>query len=136
MSITRRDFLNGVALTIGSALTPLHQLKAQNIFLSQSSYYPPTLTGMRGSHPGSFETAHKLGREGKKFDTDSLSISEKYDYVIVGAGLSGLAAAFSIREKKPKATILMNEIDTRYFLFSTKLEAQTVPSHISCVQLN
>ena len=29
-------------------------------------YYPPTLTGMRASHKGSFEVAHALAWQGKK----------------------------------------------------------------------
>src|SRR3979409_2570531 len=67
--ITRRDFLNGVALSVGASLLPSELLgqisgpdpSAQEYFLSKGitqhdpSYYPPGLTGMRGSHPGSFE---------------------------------------------------------------------------------
>ena len=60
--ITRRDFLNGVALTIAAGLTPAAQIAAQ------PWRYPPALTGLRGSHPGAFEAAHRLGREGEKFD--------------------------------------------------------------------
>ncbi len=30
--------------------------------------YPPSKTGLRGSHPGSFETAHALARYGARFD--------------------------------------------------------------------
>ena len=60
--ITRRDFLNGIALSAGASLVPWH------LFASDASagpekapgYYPPALTGMRGSHPGAFETAHHL----------------------------------------------------------------------------
>ena len=61
MSITRRDFLNGTALTISAGLTPAQQL------LAQAAPYPPALTGMRGHHEGSFENAHALAREGKEF---------------------------------------------------------------------
>jgi len=65
--IGRRDFLNGVAIG-GSGLflqgfgtdvkalaaAPNGSSPAPNS-LSPSTYYPPTLTGMRGSHEGSFE---------------------------------------------------------------------------------
>ena len=61
MSITRRDFLNGAALTIAAGLTPAAQIAAQ------PARYPPALTGLRGQHQGSFETAHALAREGRKF---------------------------------------------------------------------
>ena len=52
-TISRRDFLNGSALLIASGLTPLAQLRAK-----PGRYYPPALTGLRGSHVGSFEVAH------------------------------------------------------------------------------
>jgi spermidine dehydrogenase len=56
MAITRRDFLQGTALTIAAGLTPLAQLAAQ------PSRYPPALTGLRGQHEGSFEAAHAIAR--------------------------------------------------------------------------
>ncbi len=45
--ITRRDFLNGVSLTVGAAMLP-----AQSYAFGQDSdptkpYYPPALTGLR-----------------------------------------------------------------------------------------
>ena len=64
MSITRRDFLNGVALNITAGLTPAAQVAAA------AQRYPPALTGLRGSHIGSFEVAHEVGREGRKFPID------------------------------------------------------------------
>ena len=64
MSITRRDFLNGAALTIAAGLTPAAQLAAQ------PARYPPALTGLRGQHDGSFEIAHALARDGRKFPVD------------------------------------------------------------------
>jgi spermidine dehydrogenase len=54
--------------------------------------YPPTLTGMRGNHPGSFEVSHALAWGGEK-PVAHLKLAEHYDLVIVGAGVSGLAAA-------------------------------------------
>jgi spermidine dehydrogenase len=84
--ISRRDFLNGIALTIAAGPTPAAQLSAQ------PSPYPPALTGLRGHHPGSFETAHAF-REGKAYPVDGVPVAEHYDLVVVGGGLSGLAAA-------------------------------------------
>jgi spermidine dehydrogenase len=101
MSITRRDFLNGAALTIAAGLTPAAQIAAQQ------ARYPPALTGLRGQHEGSFETAHALAREGRKFPIGNLPIEESYDLVVVGGGISGLAAAWFYRRANPSARILI-----------------------------
>ena len=98
--ITRRDFLNGVALTIAAGLTPAAQIMAQPL------RYPPALTGMRGHHAGSFEIGHDL-RDGKTFALDGVPIEERYDLVVVGGGISGLAAAWFYRRAKPQARILI-----------------------------
>jgi spermidine dehydrogenase len=103
--ITRRDFLNGIAIGAGgvlaSSLFP-GMLAAQSTPISQDApgYYPPALTGMRGSHPGSFETAHAVrdgdfwAKAGKPVDT-----GETYDLIVVGGGMSGLAAAYFYRKQ-------------------------------------
>src|SRR5436190_3185156 len=100
--ITRRDFLNGMALTIGSGLTPAAQLAAG------PSRYPPALTGLRGQHPGSFEVAHAMARGATRYPTDNLPVEESYDLVVVGGGISGLAAAWFFRRAAgPDARILV-----------------------------
>jgi len=72
-----------------------------------STYYPPTLTGMRGSHAGSYEVAHALAWQGQKPDTYE-SLDEHYDLVIVGAGMSGLAAAwYYLKKAGPEARVLV-----------------------------
>src|SRR5213083_2972296 len=91
MPISRRDFLNGAALTIAAGLTPAAQLAAQ------PSRYPPALMGLRGQHPGSFEAAHAQARAGRRFALDRLPVDERYDLVVIGAGISGLAAAWFYR---------------------------------------
>jgi len=68
--------------------------------------YPPALTGMRGSHPGSFEGGH-LVRDGRSFEIDDLPVDETVDLAVVGAGISGLAAAWFARERRPRGTILI-----------------------------
>jgi spermidine dehydrogenase len=90
-SITRRDFLGGTALAIGAGLTPADQIAAA------PAQYPPALTGLRGQHPGSFEVAHAFAREGQRFGIDNAPSEENYDLVVVGGGISGLAAAWFYR---------------------------------------
>src|SRR4051794_20322197 len=89
--ITRRDFLNGVALTVAAGLTPAAQITAQPL------RYPPALMGLRGQHPGSFEVAHQ-SRDGHAFPLAGTAIEERYDLVVVGGGISGLAAAWFYRQ--------------------------------------
>lgn len=116
MSITRRDFLNGVALTVVAGLTPWDLARAEENGIAEKAgeYYPPSLMGLRGNHPGSFEMAHALGREHQKFDFDSLTVEEEYDLVIVGGGISGLASACfwqQVAGKDKKILILDNHDD-------------------------
>jgi spermidine dehydrogenase len=104
-TINRRDFLGGTALVIAAGLTPLAQMRAE-----PTRYYPPSLTGLRGSHPGSFEVAHQVGREGKSFDISGLAVEQNFDLVVVGGGISGLAAAWFYREAHgPNTRILILE---------------------------
>ncbi len=71
-------------------------------------YYPPALTGLRGNHPGSFEAAHAL-RDSEFWSQAAAPIetNETYDLVIVGGGISGLAAAHFYRAERPEARILI-----------------------------
>jgi len=124
--ITRRDFLNGVAVTVGASLVPVGALTqdsgpdasgqdpllAAGITQQDPRYYPPALTGMRGSHPGSFEAAH-LVRDGN-WKASATSTGESYDLIVVGGGISGLAAAHFYRRaagNKTRILILDNHDD-------------------------
>ncbi len=97
LNITRRDFLGGVALslTAGTSLSPLEILAMDG----KASYYPPSLTGLRGSHAGSFEIAHAVAWSGAKFDRPGEQTDRTYDMVVVGGGISGLAAAHFYRQR-------------------------------------
>ncbi len=68
--------------------------------------YPPARTGMRGSHPGSFDGAHRI-RDGERFDIDGIPVADEVDLVVVGAGISGLAAASFYRRRRPDDRILL-----------------------------
>ena len=88
--ITRRDFMNGVALATGTLSLPMSALAAA---ADASEDYPPSRMGMRGSHAGSFEAAHQL-RDRKSIDVSGARrLAETYDLLVVGGGISGLAAA-------------------------------------------
>jgi spermidine dehydrogenase len=107
-AITRRDFLNGVAVGAGGVLASgvigagtLLAAAALDDFAPEKAgnYYPPALTGMRGNHDGTFTFAHRL-RDGESWDSDGAAgkTGETYDLVIVGGGISGLAAAYFYRK--------------------------------------
>ncbi|MEE2784090.1 MAG: NAD(P)-binding protein [Pseudomonadota bacterium] len=103
--ISRRDFLNDASVAGLGALfgTSVHA-NAE----AQRADYPPVQTGMRGSHPGSYEAAHAL-RDGGVYTATSTE-DEAYDLVVVGAGISGLTAAYYYRQKfGPQARILILE---------------------------
>jgi len=122
--ITRRDFLNGVAVGIGGtfvggsvaadtllAAAALDELAPEKA----PDYYPPARLGMRGNHDGTFTFAHRL-RDGEGPDSfgDAADTREKYDLVIVGGGISGLAAAYFFRKsagKDARILILDNHDD-------------------------
>ena len=87
-TITRRDFMNGAAMMVGSSLLPGSGIantgQAQEP-QNRPGYDPPISTGLRGSHPGSFETAHSL-RDGTFWSKAGkpIELREKYDLVVVG----------------------------------------------------
>jgi spermidine dehydrogenase len=105
-SITRRDFINGVAVAIGAA-------SASWTFAEEGEvYYPPALTGLRGSHAGSFEAAHRL-RDGGFPRLPDVDLSEEYDLVVAGGGLSGLAAALFFKKAfgEDKTVLILDNHD-------------------------
>ncbi len=105
--ITRRDFLNGVAIGTGTTFLVPTNLFSQVPINGSVDYYPPILTGMRGNHEGSFEVSHALAWQGQKPE-NYRQLDEHYDLVIVGAGISGLAAAWFYQKKMgPDAKILL-----------------------------
>src|ERR1700730_896729 len=103
--ITRRDFIDGIAVTAAIAasapvLGAIDPGEAAVAPQDRPGYYPPSLTGMRGSHPGSFEAAHAL-RDGTLATSGAnpIDTGEHYDLIVVGGGISGLAAAYFYRAR-------------------------------------
>jgi len=118
--ITRRDFLNGMAVGIGALGFSLPDMATGLQGRSQAvdhadETYPPALTGMRGSAPSSYDVAHAL-RDGTFWESAGTPIDsrESYDLIVVGAGISGLAAAHFYRQnadKNSRILILDNNDD-------------------------
>jgi spermidine dehydrogenase len=106
--ITRRDFLNGVSIAVGGSVLAsnapwVNAVETSTVDFAPekgSNYYPPALTGMRGNHEGSYTYAHQL-RDGEfwKSTGKAEDTGENYDLVIVGGGISGLAAAYFYRQR-------------------------------------
>jgi spermidine dehydrogenase len=114
--ITRRDFLNGFGIAVGGGLVLSNHEWLNAFGLPQSpfapekdpNYYPPTLTGMRGSTNAVMEAGHAL-RDGQKWGSGAAD-SETYDLIVVGGGISGLSAAYFFRKMVgPKARVLILE---------------------------
>ena len=103
--ISRRDFLDGVALGLSGAVALPGLLGGGQ---DAPPYYPPSLTGLRGAHVGAYEAFHAL-RDGKLAAGLPMPAptGERYDLVVVGAGISGLTAAHYYRKAAPGARILI-----------------------------
>jgi len=109
-NITRRDFVNGMAVGV-AAFGSLKAVSGQSTPAPGRGNYPPERTGLRGSHPGSFEAVHAL-RDGTFWKNAGRAVNtgETYDLVVAGAGISGLSAAYFYRQKAgPSARILILE---------------------------
>ncbi|MFL6620186.1 MAG: NAD(P)-binding protein [Povalibacter sp.] len=104
--ITRRDFLNGAAFSVGALAAGVH------LDASGSRVNPPGLTGLRGHHSGSFEVMHAV-RDGTFWKSAGVpqSTGETYDLVVVGAGISGLAAAQFFRQYASGRVLVLDNHD-------------------------
>jgi spermidine dehydrogenase len=119
--ITRRDFVHGAgvaaaagaialktsvsaAQTGGGGPGPVGYARGAS---PNAESYPPIRGGLRGSHEGSYTDAHALSWDGKSNWGDVHFDDRLYDLVVVGAGLSGLSAAYFYREQRPDARILI-----------------------------
>ena len=114
--ITRRDFLNGVSVAVGAAALSPNLLWVEALGIPQSplapeksaDYYPPTLTGMRGTTDAAMEAGHAL-RDGKTWGKATPD-PDRYDLIVVGGGISGLAAGYFYRKfAGPHARVLILE---------------------------
>lgn len=116
---TRRQFVEGVigavvgvSAVVGSvsaeAATPALPPGGKPVPAApaaDAANYPPLLQGMRGQIQSAMEAGHAL-RDGAAHPA-ALDLNESYDLVVVGAGMSGLAAAYFYRKAMPNAKILI-----------------------------
>src|SRR5258707_5944270 len=122
--ITSRDFLKGVAMGAGATLVG-GTVRANTLLAAAvldefapekaADYYPPARMGLRGNHDGTFTFAHRL-RDGEGADAfgEPVGTGESYDLIVVGGGISGLAAAYFFRKsagKNARILILDNHDD-------------------------
>jgi spermidine dehydrogenase len=105
VTITRRDFVNGVLVGSGAALLrprPAYPSTAANPNGVDEGWYGYGGVGdfapSHGNTPGVVNTAHRL-RDGEfAAIPGNLPIDEEYDLVIVGGGMAGLGAAWHFRK--------------------------------------
>ena len=104
--ITRRDFLDGVALAIGAAA--VGGWGARPAAAQAAAAYPPAGAGLRGQTDAAQNVMHAI-RDGGFWESNPAvaETGERYDLVVVGAGISGLAAAFAYRQQVPGAKVLL-----------------------------
>ena len=92
--IKRRDFVNGSLIAAGSALLGTQASGQKILAKMEPSYYPPARQGLRGSHPGSNDYAHQIAWQQRSNWGSTTDLEQDFDLVVVGGGLSGLAAAY------------------------------------------
>jgi spermidine dehydrogenase len=118
---TRRQFVEGfvgtlvgaAALTSGApassapqaADVPAASGPSAAPTLPTAADYPPLLQGIRGQIPAAMRAAHAL-RDGAAVPAAE-DLDEHYDLIVVGAGMSGLAAAYFFRKALPNSKVLI-----------------------------
>jgi spermidine dehydrogenase len=118
--ITQRDFLNGFSLAVtaltlpGAAWGEVSGLPGAPLDAEKEAEdYPPAKTGLRGSHDGSLGSGPCASRR-KALGRRYARCAESFDLIVVGGGISGLAAAYFYRKRageKARVLVLENHDD-------------------------
>ena len=103
--ISRRDFMNGVAMAAGALVVPKWLWRSSRSMRRSRSRTTTrrALTGMRGSHAGSFEVAPAARPRAMDVVQRDSDTGETYDLVVVGGGLSGLRRPTTSSRRRPRA---------------------------------
>lgn len=109
--IARRDFLNGMAATAAAVAAqgfmPWGRAHAGGAGGPPSAAYPPAqANAVVGQTPQANAVMHAI-RDGALTPGSGASTGETFDLVVVGAGISGLAAAHEFRRLNPSARVLI-----------------------------
>ena len=105
LHLTRRRFLKSTA-AVGAATFagPVYRALAAE---EAAAYYPPALIrALMGDNDGSQAAAHGVALRGQSVTLPEKA-GEQYDLIVIGAGLSGLTAAYLYQKSRPKAKILL-----------------------------
>ena len=105
--ISRRDFLNGVALTVTAAAM---SGMPHGAMAAAPLTDPAKESGLRGHSEAAMNVMHAV-RDGTFWNDapEPEATGETYDLVVVGGGISGLTAALLYRRQKPEAKVLILE---------------------------
>ncbi len=100
-------------MLVGASIVPIGCMNDPVLNTLDPLYYPPALTGLRGNHPGSNTHAHSKARDKKSDWGSTTKLYEAYDLVVVGGGISGLAAAYFYQQKhgKHKKILILDNHD-------------------------
>lgn len=113
--ISRRDFLDGVALSAiascgpGRSAGPYPDEKGIHAAIfDEGASYPPAEQGLQGDTSDAMAVPHALrDRRFWPHAGTPTPTGERYDLVVVGAGISGIAAAYRWWRRDPRARVLV-----------------------------